>query len=108
MIALPPIPNKPIKVKGPLRLSISRKKDGWWITGLTDWDSTSSDVGPYESKEEAGGAVKGLLRFVEEYDRAPPKGHLALDPKHRENRALPESRLPKEIQPTKIEGLIEL
>lgn len=104
---MPPIPNKPTKAKGPLRLSIARKKDGWWITGLTDWDSTSSDVGPYEYKEEAGGALKGILRFVEEYDRAPPKGHLALNPE-RWKEVISESRLPEEIPPTKIEGLIEL
>ena len=38
-------------------LNLTRKADGWWITGLDD------DCGPYATRADADDDRRGLIRF---------------------------------------------
>ncbi len=52
-------------------MRIQKRDDGWWIVGVPSREATGTECGPYRTKGEAAGDMRGLKLFFQDFDEYP-------------------------------------
>lgn len=73
--------------KQPPKLAPVKRKDGWWLVGITP--DGPSEYGPYADKAELEDSLRGLLQFWEHKDERSFWTNVPLEKKYKEKEVVP-------------------